>query len=95
MRDDELDPAVYARNTCWEAGYLVSKNAGWRTQRPVVDASRCTGCWMCYMLCPDGTIFKTQEGTAAVDYDFCKGCGICAKACNMGAVSMVAEGGQQ
>lgn len=95
LRDDELDPAVYARSTCWEAGYLVSKNAGWRTQRPVVDDARCTGCWMCYMLCPDGTIFKTQEGTAAVDYDFCKGCGICAKACSMGAISMFAEGGQQ
>lgn len=95
LRDDALDPTVYARSTCWEAGYLVSKNAGWRTQRPVIDVDACTGCWMCYMLCPDGTIFKTLDSKAAVDYDFCKGCGVCAKACAMGAISMVAEGGQQ
>lgn len=93
LRSGQLDPAVYARSTCWEAGYLVSRNAGWRTVRPVIDASRCSSCLQCYMLCPDGTVFKTADGGVAVDYDFCKGCGICAKACALGCIQMVAEGG--
>ena len=93
--DVQLDPAVYARTTCWEAGHLVSKNAGWRIKRPVIDTQACTGCLLCYMQCPDGTIFKTEPKGVAIDYDFCKGCGICAKACKSGAIAMVMEGGDR
>ena len=92
-----LDPAVFARTTCFEAGHLVSKNAGWRSVRPVLDEAACTRCLLCYMQCPDGTIYKVADEDArggirlAVDYDFCKGCGVCAKACHCGAISMVPE----
>lgn len=92
LHSDRLDPATYARSTCWEAGYLVSRNAGWRTARPVLSLERCSGCLQCYMQCPDGTVYKTAEGGVAVDYDFCKGCGICAKACALGCIQMIAEG---
>ena len=88
-----LDPSVYARTTCWQAGHLVTRNAGWRTSRPVVDADKCIGCWSCYMLCPDGTLQKAPGRKVVVDYDFCKGCGICAKACPKGAITMAAEKG--
>jgi len=30
-------------DTCFEAGYLVTVNAGWRSIRPVVDTERCVG----------------------------------------------------
>ena len=93
LRHGELDPAVYARSTCWEAGYLVSRNAGWRTVRPVLSEEGCTSCLQCYMQCPDGTIFKTDDGRLAIDYEFCKGCGICAKACGFGCIQMQPEGG--
>ncbi len=63
LRCDELQPEKYARSTCYEAGFLVAKNAGWRNVRPVVDRVACTGCLECYMHCPDGTIYK-------VDADF-------------------------
>lgn len=53
-----LDHAVYARTTCYPAGHLVAKNAGWRNMRPVVDAEKCTNCLQCYLYCPDGTIYK-------------------------------------
>ena len=76
--------------TAYEAGYLVSKNAGWRNQRPVIDRDRCVGCLQCYLYCPDGVIFRDQ-GKVAVDYDFCKGCGICKKICKIGAIGMEAE----
>ena len=97
LRDTCLDPAVFARTTCFEAGHLVSKNAGWRSVRPVLDEAACTRCLLCYMQCPDGTIYKVADEDArgdirlAVDYDFCKGCGVCAKACRCGAISMVPE----
>ena len=97
LRDTYLDPAVFARTTCFEAGHLVSKNAGWRSVRPVLDEAACTRCLLCYMQCPDGTIYKVADEEArggirlAVDYDFCKDCGVCAKACRCGAISMVPE----
>lgn len=98
LRKNTLDPAQYAQNTCFEAGHLESKNAGWRNVRPVVHAENCTGCNQCYLYCPDGTVFMTDEvltskgkPTAEIDYDFCKGCGICAVACRFDAISMVPE----
>ncbi|MDO4289846.1 MAG: 2-oxoacid:acceptor oxidoreductase family protein [Eggerthellaceae bacterium] len=88
-----LDPADYARTTCYPAGHLVAKNAGWRNERPVVSAAACTGCLQCYLYCPDGAVFKTSDDATAVeiDYDFCKGCGICVKACKFNAIGMIPE----
>lgn len=95
LRTPTLDPADYARSTCFEAGHLVAKNAGWRNIRPVVDQAACTGCLQCYMYCPDGTVYKV-EGDAgktlvAIDYDFCKGCGICVTLCKFDALAMIPE----
>ncbi len=76
--------------TAYEAGYLVTKNAGWRNMRPVVDKDKCVGCLQCYLYCPDGVIYKS-DGKIDIDYDFCKGCGICKKICKLGAIVMEAE----
>lgn len=76
--------------TAFEAGYLVTKNSGWRNIRPVVDPVKCVGCLQCYLYCPDGVIYKENE-KVAIDYDFCKGCGICKKVCRLGAIEMEAE----
>lgn len=97
LRSDALDPMEYAQTTCFEAGYLVSKNSGWRQVRPVIDASACVGCLQCYLYCPDGTIRKTHapkgsgQPAVFVDLDFCKGCGICQTVCRFGAIAMVRE----
>lgn len=92
-------PADWERDTCFQAGYLVSKNAGWRQDRPIIDTAKCTGCLTCYMVCPDGAIFKVPDSSSAastsapiaVDLDFCKGCGICAHQCPVDAIVMVSE----
>lgn len=76
--------------TCFEAGYLVTKNSGWRRVRPVVDRDKCVMCLQCYLYCPDGVIFE-KDGIVCIDYDFCKGCGICGKICRPGAIKMEAE----
>lgn len=77
-------------DTSFEAGYLVTKNSGWRSIRPIVDTEKCAGCMQCYLYCPDGVIF-IENNKAVIDYDFCKGCGICKKICKLNAIEMEAE----
>ena len=87
------NPVTYEEipeTTAYEAGYLVTKNAGWRNIRPVIDIEKCKGCLQCYLYCPDGVIYK-NDGKVAVDYDFCKGCGICKKICRFSAITMEEE----
>ncbi len=98
-----LEPCDFAQSTCYPAGHLVTRNAGWRNQRPVLAADLCAGCLQCYLYCPDGTIVRTHAtkeqlsagdsavAAVAIDYDFCKGCGICAKACLFDAIAMISE----
>ncbi len=69
---------------------LVTKNSGWRNEKPVCDKDKCNGCLLCYLYCPDGVISK-DGNKVAIDYDFCKGCGICQKICRKGAITMEAE----
>ena len=40
----------------FEAGHLVTPNAGWRTFKPVVDQEDCTGCGACAHVCPTNEI---------------------------------------
>lgn len=77
----------YPVGPCYQAGHLVTKNAGWRNVTPVIDSEKCKNCLQCYMYCPDGVIFK-KEHVVDIDYDFCKGCGICSKICSFGAIKM-------
>lgn len=76
--------------TAWDAGYLVTKNSGWRSIRPIIDKEKCVGCLQCYLYCPDGVIY-IDNGKVSIDYDFCKGCGICKKICGLHAIEMEAE----
>jgi pyruvate ferredoxin oxidoreductase delta subunit len=80
----------YPKGPCNTAGYLVTENAGWRTEKPVVDDNLCIGCFYCYLCCPEGVIFKNKN-KIDVDYSFCKGCGICAKVCKRRAIQMIRE----
>ena len=80
----------YPQGPGFDAGHLSEKNAGWRNFRPVIDKEKCTDCQRCFLLCPDGTIIRT-ENKVEVDYDFCKGCGVCAYECKINAIEMVKE----
>ena len=73
-----------------EAGVLLEKNAGFRTSKPIINSDKCVKCMMCYLLCPEGTVYKDGD-QLAIDYDFCKGCGICAQECKPKAIKMVPE----
>ena len=74
----------------YKAGQLVDVSSGMRTFRPVIDQDKCKHCLRCFLVCPDGTIDKS-EANLEIDYDYCKGCGICAKACAFDAIQMIKE----
>jgi len=80
----------YPTGPGFQAGHLVTRNAGWRTFRPQIDLDKCTACLRCYLVCPDGAIYKSN-GKVAVEWDFCKGCGVCAHECKVKAISMLRE----
>ena len=57
----------------------------------------CTECDLCYLLCPDISITRKQDGGYGVKTDYCKGCGMCATTCPRHVIEMgetgAAEGG--
>jgi pyruvate ferredoxin oxidoreductase gamma subunit len=67
------------------------KTGNWRVWRPVVDLSRCSQCWICFVSCPDGAIALDQGDNPHIDYDVCKGCLICVEECPTGAIHKVQE----
>ncbi len=82
----------YPTGPCFDAGHLVTENAGWRTEKPVHKKEKCVGCFYCYLCCPEGVIFKLESsGKVDIDYAFCKGCGICSKVCRKDAIQMIRE----
>jgi len=93
---EELTPAT-------SLGY---KTGGWRTVRPIYNASECIHCMICVSYCPDMAIpvRQAEEGVAGkggkvftgvtrleTNLDYCKGCGICAHECPTKCISMIRE----
>ena len=74
----------------------AGKTGQWRTQRPVIDHSRCIpaknnapGCFQCWLYCPEAVVRKSVP--IEIDLTYCKGCGICAAECGSGAITMAPE----
>lgn len=63
----------------------------WRVYRPVVDLTRCSRCFLCFALCPEGAIRLDTEHYPVVDYDHCKGCLVCVAECPPAAIGQVRE----
>lgn len=74
-------------------GNSVEYDTGsWRTQRPVIDFSRCTHCMLCWIYCPDSCFQVSPERRlVGLDYAHCKGCAICAVQCPPKCIAMVDE----
>jgi len=64
---------------------------GWRIFRPVIDVQRCTRCWLCFALCPEGAIRLDADDYPQVDYQHCKGCLVCVAECRPQAIARVPE----
>lgn len=54
-----------------------------------LSCGSCTGCDVCFVLCPDRAVIRGAPGGYGVDRDRCKGCGVCAEECPRGAVDLV------
>ena len=67
-----------------------NRTGGWRTFKPVIDLEKCTGCSICWQVCPDTSI-KWEGDHPEVLYSHCKGCGICATECPADAIEMELE----
>ncbi len=53
-----------------------------------VDTTRCTGCGLCWQICPYGAIGQDEKGFAKVNEVLCKGCGTCVASCRSGAPNL-------
>lgn len=73
-----------------EAGNSLKNRTGkWKDKKPIIDKKLCKKCGICWIFCPEGTIFIDKEGYFEANLDYCKGCGICASECTSGAIKMV------
>lgn len=63
----------------------------WRTQRPVIDFSKCKQCFNCWGFCPDNAVLVKDNKVLGFNYLHCKGCGVCAKECPNKAIKMIEE----
>jgi ferredoxin len=51
------------------------------------SCGHCTKCDTCLISCPDGVIFRAEDGYR-IDGDYCKGCGMCVAECPRNAMEM-------
>jgi len=80
-------PAIHAAVTS-----ELAQTGLWRTERPIIDASRCNHCWwICSTFCPDGAIQVDAERRPRIDYGHCKGCLICLAQCPTHAITALPE----
>ena len=79
-------PSVLAAGTS-----ALQTTEGWRVSRPVIDLGRCTRCFLCFALCPEGAISLDAENYPIIDYDHCKGCLVCVTECPPVAIAEVRE----
>jgi len=70
---------------------LVLDTGSWRTERPVLDKSKCNYCGLCALYCPPQCM-KDMGDHYEANLAFCKGCGICAHECPKQAYTMKPEG---
>lgn len=57
------------------------ETGSWRTNRPILDKSKCSSCLLCWIFCPDSSIIVKDGKVVGIDLEHCKGCGICAHEC--------------
>ena len=74
-----------------DATSVLRRTEGWRVYRPLIDVARCTRCFLCFALCPEGVISLDPNAYPVIDYDHCKGCLVCVTECPPQVISQVRE----
>jgi pyruvate ferredoxin oxidoreductase gamma subunit len=88
-----LSARIAAPSVLAGANSALRTTAGWRVSRPVIDLGRCTRCFLCFALCPEGAIHLDEANYPVIDYEHCKGCLVCATECPPRAIAEVREPG--
>jgi pyruvate ferredoxin oxidoreductase gamma subunit len=86
-----LPAGIAAPSVLAGATSALQTTEGWRVSRPVIDLARCTRCFLCFALCPEGAIRLDAANYPVVDYDHCKGCLVCVTECPPRAIAEVRE----
>lgn len=84
------DPRAYPRVMISTRSMDENLTGNWRTLRPVIDDKACTGCNICWKLCPEACVDLTEK-VPSIDMNYCKGCGICVAECPAHCVKFVPE----
>jgi heterodisulfide reductase subunit A len=72
------------------AATVLSQKEIWLSgQVAAIDQSKCTGCGVCWTVCPYQAIEQDENGLAKVRSALCKGCGTCAASCRSGAPNLL------
>ncbi|HIJ91284.1 MAG: 2-oxoacid:acceptor oxidoreductase family protein [Desulfobulbaceae bacterium] len=80
-------PAIHAAATS-----ELAQTGLWRSERPLIDESRCNRCWwICSTFCPEGAIQVDDKRRPRIDYAHCKGCLICMAQCPTHAITALPE----
>ncbi len=76
-----------ASPSVWRPGTSALRStSGWRVFRPIIERARCTRCFLCFVLCPEGAIALDEQHFPVVDELHCKGCLVCVEECPTGAI---------
>jgi len=86
-----LPAAVAAPTIEAEATSALRTTEGWRLYRPVIQRARCTRCFLCFALCPEGAIQLDPQDYPVIDYSHCKGCLVCMTECAPRAIDELRE----
>ena len=84
-------PEIGTPSVAAPANTPLRRTGNWRVFTPVIDLSKCTQCWICFVRCPDGAILLDSFENPHVDYGVCKGCLICVEECPTHAIAKVRE----
>ena len=75
------------KNIGMGCGSRAGKTEQHSSGKPVIDASKCTGCRRCFPQCAnEGLVYDAANKKMTVDYQHCVGCARCLGACNFDAI---------
>ena len=86
-----LPARIAAPSIVAAATSALRSTADWRVWRPLIDLGRCSRCFLCFALCPEGAIALDADNYPVIDYDHCKGCLVCVSECPPRAIHQVRE----
>jgi len=86
-----LPARVAAPSMTVAATSALRHTEGWRVYRPEIEQARCTRCFLCFALCPEGAIQLDAQSYPVVDYEHCKGCLVCVSECPPKAIREIRE----